>query len=214
VGLCRGTGAANGPAMVISAHYDHLGIRNGAMYPGADDNASGVAVALALAKQCAAKPWTHDAVFALLDAEERGLQGARALLATPPIPRARMALDINFDMVSRNDRHELYVAGTRQRPELKAVLDPIAARAPVKLLFGHDKPVPSAGPMYDWTMQSDHGVFHQAGVPFVYFGVEDHADYHQPSDTADKIDPEFFRLAAETILDSVDALDRWLASRQ
>jgi hypothetical protein len=213
VGLCKGTGAANGPAMVISAHYDHLGIRDGQMYPGADDNASGVATVLALAARCIAAPWTHDAVFALFDAEERGLQGARAFIANPPIPKSRIALNVNLDMVSRNAKHELYVAGTAQHPELGRVLEPIARRrAPISLLFGHDTQSAREGPMYDWTMQSDHGVFHQAGIPFVYFGVEDHEDYHKPTDTADKIDPEFFRQAAETILDSIDALDRWLSS--
>jgi len=211
VGLCKGSGPANGPAMVISAHYDHLGMRDGQMYPGADDNASGVATVLALAMHCVATPWTHDAVFALFDAEERGLQGARAFVANPPIPKSRIALDVNLDMVSRNAKHELYVAGTAQRPELGKVLEPIARRRGlISLRFGHDTASAREGPMYDWTMQSDHGVFQQAGIPFVYFGVEDHEDYHKPSDTADKIDPEFFRLAAETILDSIDALDRWL----
>jgi Zn-dependent M28 family amino/carboxypeptidase len=180
------------------------------MYPGADDNASGVSVVLALARHCVATPWTHDAVIALFDAEERGLQGAKAFLANPPIPRSRIALDVNLDMVSRNAKRELYAAGTAQRPELGKVLEPIAGRAPVSLLFGHDTQSARAGPMYDWTMQSDHGVFHQAGIPFVYFGVEDHEDYHKPTDTADKIDAGFFHLAAETILDSIDALDRWL----
>jgi hypothetical protein len=56
-------------------------------------------------------------------------------------------------------------------------------------------------------MQSDHGVFHEAGVPFLYFGVEDHPDYHKPTDTADKINPEFFVRAAGVILDALRALD-------
>jgi hypothetical protein len=120
---------------------------------------------------------------------------------------------VNLDMVSRSERRELFVAGTSPRPALAAVLQPVAARAPVSLRFGHDKPSPAGGPMDDWTMQSDHGVFHAQGIPFVYFGVEDHEDYHKPTDSADKIDPEFFRLAAETILDSIDALDRWLPAR-
>src|SRR4029453_19495610 len=108
---------------------------------------------------------------------------------------------------------ELYVAGTAQRPERGKVLEPIARRrGPISLLFGHDTKSAREGPSYDWTMQSDTGVFHQRGIPFVYFGVEDHEDYHKPSDTADKIDPEFFRRAATTVLDSIDALDRWLPS--
>jgi Zn-dependent M28 family amino/carboxypeptidase len=214
VGLCRGTGPAGGPAMVISAHYDHLGIRDGVLYPGADDNASGVAAVLALAQWCAKTPWTHDAVFAFFDAEERGLLGARAFVASPPIPESRIALNVNLDMVSRSGRRELYAAGTSRHPELAKVLARVAGRAGVSLKFGHDYPSAADGPMYDWTLQSDHGAFHGQGIPFVYFGVEDHEDYHKPGDTADKIDPEFFRHAAETILDSIDALDRWLPSRR
>ena len=210
VALCRGTGTPDGPAMVISAHYDHLGMRDGTMYAGADDNASGVATVLALAQHCRATPWTHDAIVALFDAEERGLQGAKAFVAAPPIPRSRIALNVNLDMVSRNDKHELFVAGTTGRPDIRAALDAVAARSPVTLRFGHDKPSPAAGAMDDWTMQSDHGAFHAQGIPFVYFGVEDHDDYHQPTDTADRIDPAFFGKAANTILDSIDALDRWL----
>ena len=62
-------------------------------------------------------------------------------------------------------------------------------------------------PDEDWTMQSDHGVFHQAGIPFVYFGVEDHADYHQPTDTAVRINSDFFAKAAAVVLDAMRALD-------
>jgi Zn-dependent M28 family amino/carboxypeptidase len=78
------------------------------------------------------------------------------------------------------------------------------------LLFGHDKPAALAGGVDDWTTQSDHGAFHAAGIPFVYFGVEDHADYHRPTDTPEKIDATFLRHAAETILDAVITLDRSL----
>ena len=205
-GLCRGKGAKDNGAMILTAHYDHLGVRDGATYHGADDNASGVSVLLALARQCRQAPWTHDAVFVAFDAEEQGLQGARAFVAAPPIARERLALNINMDMVARGDKGELYVAGTHHRPALKPILQPIAARAPIKLLFGHD----SGGGHEDWTTQSDHGAFHAAGIPFAYFGVEDHPDYHKPTDTADKINATFFYRAALTILDAVTALDRSL----
>jgi len=209
-GICRGSGAADGGALIISAHYDHLGVRDGLIYAGADDNASGVAVLLGLARHCRASPWRHDAVFVAFDAEELGLRGARAFVQAPPIPRERLALNVNMDMVSRSDKRELYVAGTYHSPALKAALEKVALHAPVKLLFGHDRPKGLASNVDDWTMQSDHGAFHAAGIPFVYFGVEDHADYHKPTDTADKISPQFFQDAAQTILDAISALDRAL----
>jgi Zn-dependent M28 family amino/carboxypeptidase len=196
--------------IVISAHYDHLGVRDGAVYPGADDNASGVAVILELARRCRPSTWTHDVVFAAFDAEEQGLQGAKAFVASPPIPKERIALNVNLDMVSRSAKREIYIAGAYHRPALRTVLEPVAKRSNVTVLFGHDKPGARGGAQDDWTTQSDHGAFHAAGIPFVYFGVEDHPDYHKPTDTADKIDMVFLGRVAATIHDAVTALDRAL----
>jgi Peptidase family M28 len=203
VGICRGSDASR-DQMVISAHYDHVGIRDGAIYHGADDNASGVAVLLAIAEDCRREAFRHDAIFAAFDAEELGLQGAKAFVSQPPVPLERIKLNVNLDMVSRNDRDELFAAGTYHWPKTKPALEQVAARAPIKLLFGHDKPILVTD---DWTHQSDHGPFHDAGIPFVYFGVEDHPDYHKPSDTADRIPLAFFQHAADTILDAVRTLD-------
>jgi hypothetical protein len=111
-------------------------------------------------------------------------------------------------MVSRNDRDEIFAAGTYHRPSLKPIVDDAQRRSPVKILFGHDRPMTKAGMVEDWTMQSDHGVFHAAGIPFLYFGVEDHPDYHHPTDTADKIDPKFFGDVAEMLIDVVVTADK------
>lgn len=203
VGICPGKDPKL-PVFVVSAHYDHLGVRDGVIYPGADDNASGVAVLLELAAYCRENPFRRSIVFAAFDAEEGGLHGARAFVSSPPIPRDRMALNVNLDMVSRSDKREIYVAGTHHTPDLKPPLEKVAAAARVKVLFGHDRPGSGSD---DWTNQSDHGPFHAARIPFVYFGVEDHADYHKPTDTADKINRSFFADVAETILAALIALD-------
>lgn len=201
---CEGT-SPELPVFVVSAHYDHVGIRDGRVYRGADDNASGVAVLLELARRCAAQPFRHTVLFVAFDAEEQGLRGARAFVAAPPVPRDRIGLNVNLDMVARGDRGELYAAGTQHYPALRPVLEKVASGAPVKLLFGHDRPGTGAD---DWTQQSDHGPFHDAKIPFVYFGVEDHPDYHQPTDTPEKIDRAFFAHAGDTILAALTALDR------
>ena len=195
--------------LVVSAHYDHLGIRDGQTYHGADDNASGVAMLLAVAERCVAAPFDHTLVLAALDAEEQGLQGGKAFVASPPIARERIALNVNFDMVSRSDKREIYVAGPGRWPALLPLLKAPAARAPITVKFGHD----TGGGQDDWTMQSDHGAFHAAGIPFVYLGVEDHADYHKPTDTADKIDPRFLGGVAAFVLDAIGALDGAAAYR-
>ena len=64
-----------------------------------------------------------------------------------------------------------------------------------------------AGGVENWTYASDHGAFHAEGVPFVYFGVADHEDYHQPTDTANKIDPRFFGAAADMIVEAIRTFD-------
>jgi Zn-dependent M28 family amino/carboxypeptidase len=206
VGQCAGTDGKL-PVYLMSAHFDHLGIRGGVMYPGADDNASGIAVLMAVAEYCKRTPFAHTVVFAAFDAEELGLQGSRAFLIAPPVPKERIALNVNLDMVSRSDRRELFVAGPYHWPQIKVPLEQVAMRAPITLLFGHDKPMAVAGGVEDWTTQSDHGSFHAAKIPFVYFGVEDHADYHKPTDTADKIDRGFFVDVAETVLEAMLQLD-------
>src|SRR5688500_2870588 len=203
IGLCPGKDPRL-PVFVVSAHYDHLGVRDGVVYPGADDNASGVAVLLEVAAYCRKNPFRRSIVFAAFDAEEGGLNGARAFVASPPIAKERIALNVNLDMVSRSDKREIYVAGTHDTPDLKAPLEEVAKTARVKVLFGHDRPGTGTD---DWTSQSDHYAFHAAKIPFVYFGVEDHADYHKPTDTADKINRAFFVDVAETILAAILALD-------
>ena len=212
VGYVRGTTYPE-RYIVVSAHFDHVGVGRpvggDSIYNGADDNASGTATLLELARHFAARPPAHSIVFAALDAEEMGLQGARAFVASPPIARGAILLNVNLDMVSRNDRGELYAAGTFHTPRLRTLLEPVAARAPVQLRFGHDDP--KLGASQDWTTQSDHGAFHAAGIPFVYFGVEDHADYHQPGDEAGRVPAPFFGRSAATILDAVRTLDAALA---
>jgi hypothetical protein len=191
--------------VVVTAHYDHLGTRDGQVYNGADDNASGVAVLLQLAAHFggAARP-EHSLVFAALDGEELGLLGAHALVRKLKAERRDVALNVNLDMVGHSERGELYASGTHHTPSLKAALERVAAAAPVKLLFGHD--LPGQG-IDDWTNQSDQYPFHRAGIPFVYFGVENHKDYHKPSDDPDTLTRDFFVGAAETILGAVAALD-------
>lgn len=192
--------------IVVTAHYDHVGIRDGEIHNGADDNASGVAVLLALADELRHAPPVHSVLLVAFDAEEPvpGFFGARAFVEQPPVPIERILLNVNLDMVSRQDGGALWAAGTGPHPALRPVLDPVAARAPVPLRFGHDGHGSDGD---DWTELSDHAVFHWAGIPFVYFGVEDHADYHGPGDEVDRIDPDFFARSARTILTAVRRLD-------
>ena len=157
---------AGAKPIVISAHYDHLGTTDAGIFHGADDNASGVATLLAVARHLRISPLRHPAIVAALDAEELGLEGAKAFLAGRPEARTAV-LNVNLDMVSRNDRNEIFAAGTHHYPRFKPMLEDVRTRARVQVLFGHDRPLYRSGGVEDWTWMSDHYAFHGAGVPFV-----------------------------------------------
>jgi Zn-dependent M28 family amino/carboxypeptidase len=190
--------------IVLTAHYDHVGVRDGEIFNGADDNASGAAALLEIARRVVADPLEHTLIVALLDAEEDGSRGARALVADPPIALERIALDVNLDMVART-AGLLWASGASHTPALRPVLERVAAAAPVTLRLGHDRPNAPEGD--DWTQLSDHAAFHERGIPFVYFGVEDHVDYHRPTDDFERIDPGEFVAAVQTILLGLRELD-------
>lgn len=209
VGWIAGETPGRGPMLVVTAHYDHLGIVDGEIYNGADDNASGVAALVGVAEYFERNPPKHDIVFAALDAEEIGYQGAKALVESGLIDLGRVALNMNFDMVGRSDAGELYVAGTTPYPQLKPMIDDLATQVPVTLLTGHDSPELGQD---DWTNQSDHAVFHEIGIPFLYFGVEDHPGYHAPSDDYGDLTHDFFVRAGDTLVMAVKAADAWLIS--
>ncbi|WP_343698681.1 M20/M25/M40 family metallo-hydrolase [Caulobacter sp.] len=201
---------AGGKAMVVSAHYDHLGVRDGQIYNGADDNASGVAGLLAVAEAFKEKAPKHDVIFAVVDAEEGGLRGARAFVANPPVPLETIALNVNFDMLSKNAKNELYVAGTAPFPGLKPILVKVATTAKVTLKLGHD--TDADGKENNWSNQSDHYAFGEKGVPWVYFGVEDHPEYHKPTDDFASVPQDFFKRSVATVVQASLALERDLGT--
>lgn len=193
--------------IVLSAHYDHLGERNGVIYNGADDNASGATALLAIARALRGTSTRSSILFVAFDAEESGLAGAHAFIDGPPVPLDRISVDVNLDMVARTGG-VLWAAGAAHTPALRPVLERIAAVAPLTLALGHDRRGAPEGD--DWTRSSDHGAFDEAGIPFVYFGVEDHPDYHRPTDDFENVDPGEYLDALRTILITLLALDEAL----
>lgn len=197
-----------GQYIVLSAHYDHVGVRRGEIYNGADDNASGVAAVLAIAEALKKLPLQHPVLIALFDAEEGGVSGARAFVANPPVAKERIGMNLNMDMVGHSESGVLWVAGANHYPRFRPVLDSLAAAAPAVLKIGHDrKGVPGED---DWTGSSDHAPFHAAGIPFLYFGVEDHKDYHRATDDPETLTPAFFGRAVGTVEAALRMLDKVL----
>lgn len=195
IGMIEGA-AQSDRFIAVIAHYDHLGFSEGEIYNGADDNASGTVGLLAAARYFADNTPDHTILFIALDAEEQGLGGAHYFVQNPVVPLEQIALVINMDMISNNFDDELYAVGTAHYPFLKPLIEEAVEDEPINVLFGYDT---DDWPQ-NWTMSSDHGPFHAEGVPFIYFGVEDHPHYHQPSDTFENTNPDFFVSAVETII--------------
>lgn len=197
-------GEESSKIMVIMAHYDHLGIRQNKIFPGADDNASGTASLLALAEHFMHHRPRYSLLFAALDAEEAGLLGAKALVKDFPFPLDQVLVAINMDMISRSETNRLYAVGTRHYPHLRPFLIEASKESGIDMVLGND----GAAGSPDWTNSSDHAAFHAKGIPFIYFGVDDHRDYHQESDTFENIDEEFYYQAVLTILQSIKKIDK------
>ena len=171
--------------VVIGAHYDHLGWGDEgsrhrgekAIHYGADDNASGVAVLLQLARDLAEldETRTHDYLFIAFSGEEKGLFGSNYWTKNPTVPLNEINYMINLDMVGRLDSiGSIGINGVGTSPAWSAVERIQAGELKVKSTIG------GIG-------SSDHTSFYLQGIPAIHFFTGTHADYHKPSDTYDKV---------------------------
>ncbi len=190
--------------IVVSAHYDHLGIIDGNIYNGADDDASGTAALFAFAEYLTKNPPKHSILLAAFDAEEMGLKGAKYFVNNAR--NLNIIANINMDMIGRSERNELYVVGTRYSKELEDIIQNFKNPTSTRVLIGHD----GSDDKEDWTQSSDHGPFYDAGIPFLYFGDEDHPGYHQATDDFKDITPEFYKNSVRIILSVFTKIDTTL----
>jgi hypothetical protein len=183
------TGVAK-PWVALGAHYDHLGHGEagntlaakdeaGKVHVGADDNASGSAAVLAVAASLAKQPRRRNVVVAFWSGEELGLIGSTAFTAKPPVPIDALAAYLNFDMVGRMHDNKLTLQATGTSPAWGKIIEQANVAAGFDLAVQDDPYQPT-----------DVATFNLAGVPCLSFFTGTHADYHKPSDTADKIDYE------------------------
>jgi hypothetical protein len=178
IGTLPGSAGPDAPCVVVGAHYDHLGIAaDGSRYPGADDNASGIAVLLELANRLRQdEPLRNTVVFAAFSGEEEGTLGSAYYAEHPVCPLERTLAMINFDTVGRMDGSKLYVFGAGSAAEFHEILKGI------NMGEGLDLITPDAAPF-----GSDQIPFFEKGVPVLHFFSGANADYHRPSDTEEKI---------------------------
>ncbi|WP_299133273.1 M20/M25/M40 family metallo-hydrolase [uncultured Tenacibaculum sp.] len=192
--------------IVIGAHYDHLGIVNDTIYNGADDNASGTAALLVLAKHFKSHQPEHSIIFAAFDAEELGLHGSKFFVENPPIPLEDIQLNFNFDMISRNPKNEIYVVGTYPYQQFKSLVEKVAKTSSLKVSYGHDNPNDKTKDY--WMFSSDNGPFHKKGIPNITFSEEDHPSYHKPTDDFENINPTFYKNVVKLIQKAIENIDQ------
>jgi hypothetical protein len=212
VGLIRGADPGlSSEYIVIGAHYDHLGLGGpeslaqnpyGQIHHGADDNASGTAAVLELARVLASRreQLKRSIIMASFSGEEEGLLGSAAYTRNPPVPLTSTVAMINMDMIGRLRLNMLMVSGTATSPAWKPLLEELnkkGAEGPAdggvatgrfKLALGDD----GYGP-------SDHQSFYVRDIPVLFFFTGSHDDYHKPSDTADKINAGGIKQVAELV---------------
>lgn len=179
--------------VIVGAHYDHEGKdNNGQFYPGADDNASGTAAVLELArafKNMETKP-KRTILFILFTAEEKGLLGARFYVDNPLFPLEKTVAYINLDMIGRNDVDQMGVLGKYQYPKLFNIIERINKKtANFELNFNVD----------EFIKNSDHFPFMRKKVPSVFFNSGMHDELHTPRDTVDRIIKEKVEKVAQLV---------------
>ncbi|MGB8265826.1 MAG: M28 family peptidase [Candidatus Velthaea sp.] len=175
--------------VIIGAHYDHLGrgeygslapSKIGQLFPGADDNASGTAALLEIARQLAPLRGTlpRGILFASFAGEELGVLGSAHWVSAPTLPLAKAVAMLNMDMVGRVKNDTIYIGGVGTAAPFRAILDQTTAAAGLKPEFTESG-----------YAASDQTSFLPKGIPVLFFFSGLHADYHRPTDTWEKIDP-------------------------
>ncbi len=196
--------------VIIGAHYDHLGRGNfdslapsqiGQIHPGADDNASGTAGVLELARLLAPQKGQlrRGILFASFAGEELGLLGSAAWVKDPTRPLDKAVAMLNMDMIGRIKDQKVYIGGVGTGSTLKAVVEQASEKSGFKIEY-------SPGGY----SSSDHTSFVAKKIPVLFFFSGLHSDYHKPSDTWEKIDP----VAATRLLDVVGATLEQLADAE
>lgn len=182
-----------GEYVLLSAHYDHLGVRDGKVYPGADDNASGVAVLLEAARTFVArealvlriKPLPRALCLVAFDLEERGLVGSRKFAAEPPVPLEKCALFVTMDQMGRSladlEPGLLFLMGSEHCGWLEKTVQAAATEEGIRrCILGIDFQPPTG-----W---SDYVPFQERKIPFLFVSTGACGHYHQPGDTPEKLD--------------------------
>lgn len=191
--------------VVVSAHYDHLGRRGQSIFNGADDNGSGTATVMELARVFAQARKDgvgpqRSILFLLVSGEEKGLLGSEYYTNHPVFPLENTVADVNVDMIGRTDKNHpddpnyVYVIGADRLSTMLHKINEAANQQYVQLYLDYTYNAESDPNRFYY--RSDHYNFAKNGIPSVFFFSGTHADYHRPTDTVDKIMfPKMLRIA-------------------
>lgn len=215
-------------AIVIGAHYDHLGsggqgslaVNSTEIHHGADDNASGTAAIIELARYFAKEKINkRTLIFIAFSGEEEGLIGSKYYVNNPVFPLEKTVAMINLDMVGRMKDKKLTVAGMGTATEWKTLIDNKNVNQAAVVPGGNGGPAnikTSPGPLnkFDLALSedgfgpSDHSSFYLKKVPVLFFFTGTHEDYHKPTDTADKINYEGLENVTWFVADLITGIDQ------
>ncbi len=220
-----GRGALANEVVVFGAHYDHLGVRHGEAYLGAEDNASGVAAVLEGARALATESSPRrEVLLVFFGAEEIGLVGSRYYAEHPVRPISQTVAMVNVDMIGRpiGDREglrllrslvkldpdaSLGVLGTADRPVMREAAEGACATEALQLWATEDFPAPIRRVLEAFSEgRGDSFSFEDVGVPALFFGAGESDDYHRPTDTPDKLHYPLLTRRARAITDVVRRL--------
>ncbi len=209
IGVLRGSDPKlRGEVVIVGAHYDHLGLggafaldpdSTGAVHNGADDNASGTAALIDIARRLSRRPPARSVIFIAFGGEELGLLGS-AHYVRESSSGARIAAMLNLDMVGRLRNDRLIVYGTGSAAEFSPLLDSLNRAAKFELALRPD----GYGP-------SDQSSFYAAGVPVLHFFTNVHDDYHRSTDDWQKIDAAGLERVAGFAASVATAVANWPA---
>jgi len=187
--------------IIVSAHYDHVGVMRGQIYNGADDNGSGTCTLLSLSEAIKQYgPLRRSVMLMWVCGEEKGLWGSEAWNKHPYLPEGCKAVaDLNIDMVGRNAPDKLLITPTHAHKSYSFLTKVAETYAPLEGF-------PVLGSADEYWARSDHYNFVKAGIPAAFLFSDVHEDYHQPTDDADKIDYDKVHRVARLVLRMLDAL--------
>jgi Zn-dependent M28 family amino/carboxypeptidase len=209
--------------IILSAHYDHLGAKQGKIFNGADDNASGTAALLLYAKLLKQQPLKYSVILLFTDGEEINLLGAKAFIDQQGSLLNEFKLNINLDMIagSKNTKRLRFISrdlekilSTESLDDFNQLQLKLKKDSTVRLTSGFrgGRRIGIEKKRTNWRMASDHGIFSKAGVPFVYFGVGEHKNYHTVHDDFEHVNQQFFLAATAVIFEQIIYLDNAISN--